>query len=155
MRGQRLSYGREERGRTTHVDEEGLHFLQREPRDLGVAEDDEDEADETDTGIWRRRREGESQRATREVRSRPVAAADHRALEKGQVELTKAKGASSSDTVHDGEEGSRDDNVGRPAGGSEEGSAHAAELKGEELVRVPGDVSESGGVRSDEVDHHH
>ena len=71
------------------------------------------------------------------------------------MQLTQSESSSSSDTVHDGEEGGRNDDVGGPAGGGEEGGAHAAKLEREELVRVPGDVSESGSVRSDEVDHHH
>jgi len=39
------------REKATCVDKQSLNLLKRESRDLGVAEDDEDEADKADTGV--------------------------------------------------------------------------------------------------------
>jgi hypothetical protein len=45
------------REKATCVDKQSLNLLKRESRDLGVAEDDEDEADKTDTSVCGKKKE--------------------------------------------------------------------------------------------------
>ena len=98
---------------TKAVLEDLADILQRHALDLGEAEDDEQPAHETDSGV-------------------------------------KAECAGGSDALHHGQEGGRDDDVGRPAGDSVQHGADCANFHGDQLGADPGNGGYSRAVESDE-----
>ncbi len=64
---------------------------------------------------------------------------------KGETSV-EAKSTGGSDSVHEAEEGGRDDEVTAPVGSSRDRSSNHASLCGEELALLPRHIAESGSV---------